>query len=80
MPGLSPASLKTRMEELRLAIACEPIRKADIALNISCSFGVAWFDGDDCSIESLIGLADTALYLAKKNGRNRVEYADLVLA
>ena len=64
------------MEELRIAIAGEPIHRANVMLNISCSFGVAWFEGDDCNIEGLISLADTALYLAKKNGGNRVEYAD----
>lgn len=40
--------------------------------NISASFGVTIYDGDE-NIENVIARADSALYQAKKNGRNRVE-------
>ncbi len=75
MPGLEPASAIDRMEELRIAIAGEPIHHGELALTVTCSFGVAWLGNQRCSIESLVTLADTALYLAKQNGKNRVEYA-----
>ena len=80
MPGLLPGALKVRMEQLRLSISGEPVFYDRLALNISCSFGVAWFTGDSCTIESLISMADSALYMAKQNGRNRVEYDVLLPA
>ena len=76
MTGHNPGSLKPRIEALRLAIADTPICQGELALNITCSFGVTWFYGDDTTLETLLSVADSALYLAKKNGRNRVEYAD----
>lgn len=39
---------------------------------VTCSFGVTRFERGD-SIESFVKRADSALYLAKKKGRNRVE-------
>jgi len=41
---------------------------------VTCSFGVAEFAAGD-SAETLLARADSALYRAKKNGRNRVELA-----
>jgi len=42
-------------------------------LEITASFGVVQLDQDkDNSIEAVIQRADTALYIAKKAGRNRV--------
>lgn len=56
-------------EKLRSAaekIALPPVER------ITASFGVTRFDDSD-QVESFIKRADDALYLAKKNGRNRVE-------
>lgn len=41
--------------------------------NFSASFGVSVYDGDE-NIDKVIARADSALYKAKANGRNRVEY------
>ena len=41
--------------------------------NFSASFGVSIYDGDE-NIDKVIARADSALYKAKANGRNRVEY------
>ena len=79
MPGLSVGSIKPRIEQIRLAIGETPIRRGELALNVTCSFGVTWFFGDDSSTEILISAADAALYRAKENGRNRIEYAELAL-
>lgn len=65
--------------------ACERIRKAVAALDlatpenvrlprVTISIGVAKFDGTR-SVGEFLSLADNALYRAKGNGRNRVEYA-----
>jgi diguanylate cyclase (GGDEF)-like protein/PAS domain S-box-containing protein len=42
-------------------------------INVRCSFGVASFKNGDTT-ESILGRTDAALYKAKENGRNRVEY------
>lgn len=41
--------------------------------SVTCSFGIATLHDDDTSIDSLLSRADAALYVAKNNGRNRVE-------
>lgn len=43
--------------------------------SLTASFGVAAFPDDGSDISSMIRAADRALYLAKANGRNRVEKA-----
>jgi diguanylate cyclase (GGDEF)-like protein len=42
-------------------------------LGITCSFGVATSRGTDVAFERLFKASDTALYAAKRAGRNRVE-------
>ena len=42
---------------------------------ITSSFGVSEFNAEKDSVDSLLDRADKALYMAKENGRNRVEKA-----
>ncbi len=44
-----------------------------IVKQVTCSFGVTEFKSQQDTRESLLKRADTALYNAKENGRNRVE-------
>lgn len=54
--------------------AAESIRKAvEAKTGITVSLGVASYNKEMQTKEDLINRADTALYLAKQNGRNRVE-------
>ena len=47
-------------------------------LTVTASFGVAGFEGDQSpDFHRLVSQADTALYSAKRLGRNRVEFAAL---
>lgn len=60
--------------KLKSAIASVHIKtKEKKDLNISVSIGVTF--GDLESVEEMINQADKALYVAKKNGKNRVEVA-----
>ena len=45
----------------------------DIVINITVSLGLACIDENTTTLDSLINRADQAMYVAKNNGRNRVE-------
>jgi diguanylate cyclase (GGDEF)-like protein len=42
----------------------------------SPSIGICLFRGDDCSIDELLKRADTAMYQAKRSGRNTIRFFD----
>ncbi len=77
LPGLNAANGHARVEELRHAIRHEPIRISEQqAIAVSGSFGAIAFDPQrPQTMAQLIELADQALYRAKENGRDRIEYA-----
>ncbi len=64
-----------RCDMIRRAVCSEAIDCGPTVLSISCSIGVASTTYRGNSANSLIALADAALYRAKANGRNRVEAA-----
>ena len=74
IPGLSPTHTAARMEEIREAICSTPIIHGRHALTVTCSFGVAWLNERHRNLEAVVDAADEALYIAKQNGRNRVEF------
>jgi diguanylate cyclase (GGDEF)-like protein len=61
-------------ERLRVLIETLP-PNAEVPRSLTASFGVAAYPDDGRDIGALIRSADRALYLAKDNGRNRVERA-----
>jgi diguanylate cyclase (GGDEF)-like protein len=67
-----------RHEALRIAESLRAaVQDADPGgLRVTCSFGVATSHGADVAFDSLLQAADTALYAAKRAGRNRVELFD----
>ena len=75
MPSLSLDDTARKTEEIRAAIASTPVMHDGRSISVTCSFGVAWFDNQEESIQELLASADEALYKAKRNGRNRVEFA-----
>jgi len=69
MPNTNQDGAVAAAERLRHIICDQPCVFADISLSISASLGVAKNTGD--SIEKAIRHADSALYRAKEEGRNR---------
>ncbi len=63
------------LERLHRAIAEIPVIHEGVSIKVTASFGVAWLEATDDTLNNLIGRADVALYSAKYAGRNRVEYS-----
>ncbi len=59
-------------ERIRRSVEENTIKAFDEELNMTVSVGVATYPEDGKSIEDLLEKADTALYKAKRRGRNRV--------
>jgi two-component system, cell cycle response regulator len=75
LPGTSGPNAAQLAERLRAALAQEPVG-ARFRIAVTASFGVAATgQGPDDDPQTLIRLADEALYRAKEKGRNRVEWA-----
>lgn len=62
-------------ERLCTALASAPLVLEGATLFITASMGVSVLDAGDQSLDDLMRRADAALYVAKTNGRNRVEMA-----
>lgn len=84
-PSTDAPGAATLAERLRAAIAAMPVLTtngsgAHVTVRMTASFGVVTFPGGpthpSCTGHDLIAAADAALYRAKNNGRNRVEFAD----
>ena len=72
--------LRLLAEKLRECVAQMVWEHAGVRQVITCSFGVANFPDHAGDVESLFIAADSALYRAKSQGRNRVECAQPVVA
>ncbi len=75
LPTCDLAGAMQRANDLREAIAAAPIVAGGVEKSITMSLGVSV---SDCigvkEVDPLVSRADAALYTAKRNGRNRVEY------
>ena len=75
LPGCNAETAVNIAERIRLEFEKTPIVSSEGTFPVSLSFGVAITEGKDCArTDDVIGLADDALYKAKENGRNRVEF------
>ncbi len=72
MPGATGPAVEQAAERLRAAITRLPH-----PIPVTISVGVAWAPIHGTTRESLTKAADSALYAAKENGRNRVELAEV---
>lgn len=78
MPGMREEAAP-RIQALHRRITEEPFMMGGLNLHVTCSFGVSWSPEPRSTMESLLNLADKALYAAKAKGRNRIEVAEPLL-
>jgi diguanylate cyclase (GGDEF)-like protein len=74
LPGHDPASGALLAEQMREAIS-DSLVVPPVERRITASFGVS-INEAGTGFDTAYGLADAALYRAKRGGRNRVEFAD----
>lgn len=75
LPGTTAAEGYLIAEHIREAVATAPVVERTREARVTVSLGVAGSDGEDGAIlsrEQLLARADSALYAAKRAGRNRV--------
>ena len=75
-PGMNAEDGRTRAEKLRVMIASQTVSGKNQLIGVTISIGGSVFPNDGNSSDELISVADLALYRAKQNGRNRVEFAE----
>ena len=76
MPGASELDAVTAAERLRADIEALAFHPSDGATHqLTVSIGVAFTAGPEAAAETLLQIADAAMYRAKNAGRNRVEVA-----
>jgi diguanylate cyclase (GGDEF)-like protein len=71
--GSSRSSAREAAERLREAIKAQPLQHGDVDLGtVTVSIGVADCPRTGRALEAIVKVADRSLYLAKKEGRDRV--------
>lgn len=77
LPGTGVGGSAAVAEKIRQAIEATPVEHAGQRIHITASVGVSCLPAHSaCTIESLYGQADQALYAAKSGGRNCVVHID----
>lgn len=72
LPYSDAEAARELAERVRVAIEQNRILTSDAELQVTMSIGLAQMDESTTAPDDLLKLADRALYLAKRNGRNRV--------
>lgn len=72
MPGTFASEALAVCERIRAAVCEAPVETDDAPIPITVSIGVAGYRGQP--VNTLLTQADAALYRAKEQGRNRVEF------
>jgi diguanylate cyclase (GGDEF)-like protein len=76
LPGLDGAAAKVVADRVRAALSSRPIEVAGGRLTVRTSVGGASRTDAHETVDQLLERADRALYAAKRDGRDRVVFAD----
>jgi diguanylate cyclase (GGDEF)-like protein len=79
LTGATEADAESIANRVRMACAQHPVVHGGRSAFITISIGVAANPNSNALLSSLAARADAALYLAKRNGRNRVHLAEPVM-
>ena len=77
LPGCDRAGAEALADRLRLSICSAPFDTSEGLIPVTVSLGVAVTRAGEHDAAALVRAADQALYLAKENGRNRVEVGEV---
>lgn len=75
LPEINQEGAAVVAERIRKSLSQEIIHHEDIQISVTGSFGIAAFPEDAHNQQQLLDLADKALYLSKRLGRNQVHTA-----
>jgi diguanylate cyclase (GGDEF)-like protein len=78
-PGLNQEELENASERLRACVSNSPFEVNGTSVIVTVSIGIAHCESPTESIDTIIRRADSALYDAKRTGRNRVTYSGRAL-
>ena len=68
------------VDRIRRQLEAERFTFCGNAIGVTASFGISGFEGGEPpKFSELLRQADTALYAAKRAGRNRIEFASNIL-
>lgn len=72
MPQTSIEEARNLAERIRQRVEAESMQHDTLQIKITASFGIAACMTEDNDLEKMLTMADDALYIAKKKGRNQV--------
>jgi diguanylate cyclase (GGDEF)-like protein len=75
LPATSLENAYELADRIRLSVSRHALRIQGLRVPMTLSIGVTVLQPGENSLEAALGRADTAMYQAKQNGRNRVELA-----
>ena len=75
LPETDIAGAREIAERLRYLVSSQKVKTSKAKISITISVGVAALSGSCEDLAMLLDWADQGLYLAKRNGKNRVSMA-----